>query len=64
MDELERRALLAFNTGGVAVALMQSGLDAVPVIDHNGNYETAILLRQEPPFRNVILRVELENNDA
>jgi hypothetical protein len=64
VDELEKRAVLAFNTGGVLMSLMQSGIAAEPVIDNEGNYETKILVRQLAPFRNVILNVEVADEDA
>lgn len=68
MNQDERRALTAFNTGGVGALLAQKGLDVSPQVDGEGAYRNEILLRQKPPFRNVILTVRLaeewEQGDA
>lgn len=64
MDEHEKRTLTAFNTGGALMGLSQAGLNVAPLYDGEGNYRTEILLVQGPPFRNVVLSVRLEDEDA
>lgn len=63
MNDGERRALTAFNAGSVGALLAQKGLDVSIRIDDEGNYKSEFLLRQEPPFRNVILSVRLEDEE-